>query len=536
MKTKRSLLAILIMLFAMMFVLVACRRADEDPPDNDYPANGYEDTLPGPADRTTTRTHLTIVTASLPVQLDHSSNDSPSAQVSRHIFDTLFDLCYDTFEVLPHLAINWSQPDASTTHIEIRQGVYFHDGTPLTAHEVAFSLERVAAIGGAAAITGMISHVTVQDDWNLTVHTEVPFAPILRHLAHPITGIISYEHYWSFGDDAEARQTGIREHPVGSGMYEFVDWVLGERVDLRRNDNWWGELPLIETLTWRHMPDANLRYLAVSTGEADVGLGIAPADVAVANADPNVTLLRRQTLATDYMGINTSAPYLDDYRVRQAINYALDLEGIVAAAWHGVGSLARGPISDIVWGFADTPPFRHDVDRARELLAEAGLADGFSTEIWFNIGNPAREDVAQMAAAQLRELGIDVYVRGVEWATYLELTEEGVESRMFILGWSSVTGDADYGLHPLFHSTMHGPNNRSFFSHDRIDELLDAGRSEVDPVARLEIYREAQQYIRDQAPWVFLRQGEEVTVVSPMMRNITLNPAGHHNYGVVWFD
>jgi peptide/nickel transport system substrate-binding protein len=202
----------------------------------------------------------------------------------------------------------------------------------------------------------------------------------------------------------------------------------------------------------------------------------------------------------------------------------------------GLGTPARGPVSDIVWGFAEVEPFNHNMERARELLTEAGVyPDGFETEIWWNVVNTMRMDVAEIVASVLREFNIDVTVHSLEWATYLERTELG-ESHMFILGWVSVTADIDYGIHPLFHSTMHGPNNRTFFTYYPLDELLDAGREETDPEIRLQIYYEAQQMIRNQAPIVFLRQAEEAVAINPSLQGFAINPGGHHNYALTWFE
>ena len=503
---KKRIIVVMALLIASVMVLSACR--------SDEAAGGNM---------------FTIVTASLPVNLNHTSNDSPSAQVTRHIYDTLVYLCYDTFDPQPRLALNWSQPDAQTVVMELRQGVYFHNGDPLTAHDVKFSIDRAAVNPHAEAITGMISHVTVQDDYNFTIHLDVPFAPIIRHLGHTITGILPAAYYEEVGADA------FREAPVGTGPFMFYDWVSGDRITLVRNDNYWDTPANVEYVQWREVPDASTRLIAVETGEANLALGISAADLPVAAASPNVNLLRRQTLSTDYLGFNCTAPYLENVLVRQAIAYALDTAAIFDAVWGEFGSLPAGPLSSIVWGYHAVERYEQNIERARELLAEAGYADGFSTRIWWNTGNPQRMNVAEIVAATLRQINIDVEVVALEWGTILAGTERG-EHDMFIMGWVSVTGDADYGLYPLFHSSMHGPNNRSFFSYEPLDVLLDAGRQSVDPDERLAIYAEAQQIVRDQAPWVFLRQGEDAVAVGTNVRGFVINPGGHHNYTQVYFE
>jgi peptide/nickel transport system substrate-binding protein len=313
------------------------------------------------------------------------------------------------------------------------------------------------------------------------------------------------------------------------------EWVSGDRITLERNPNYWGDAAKLESVTWREVPDASTRLIAVQTGEAQLALGVSVADLPVAVADPNVNVLRRQTLATDYLGFNCTAPYLENVLVRQAIAYALDTALIFEAVWGEVGFPPAGPLSSIVWGYADIEQYTQNLDRSRELLAEAGYPNGFSTTIWWNTGNPQRQTVAEIVAASLREINIDVEVQAHEWSAILSATERG-EHDMFIMGWVSVTGDADYGLYPLFHSSMHGPNNRSFFSYEPLDELLDAGRQSVVPEERLQIYHDAQQIVRDQAPWIFLRQGEEIVVTAINLAGFVINPGGHHNYTNVFFE
>ncbi|MCL2169130.1 MAG: ABC transporter substrate-binding protein [Defluviitaleaceae bacterium] len=538
---RRFMLFVLTMLVALV-TFVACGRNQDDAPEAQTTPvatqPGGQDVVQQPEvpAEGTTRTHITVAMPGSPVQLDHTSNDSPSAQVSRHIFDTLFDMCYDTFEIFPALGVTWRQPNASVTYIDLRQDVYFTDGSKLNAEAVAFSINRVRGIGPADAIVGMISGAYVVSEYTVRVETYMDFAPILSHLAHPIAGIISMEHYLSFGDDPDARRDGFRADPIGSGMFTFVEWRADDRIELERNDDWWGdELPLIETITFRIITDSATRFLELRTGGVDVVLGVAAADLGEAEADPAMVLRRRITFGNDYIGFNASNPQFADYRVRQAISYALDVPSIVNAAWMGLGVPAQGFFNAIVPGFAATQPFPNNLDRARELLAEAGFADGFDTEIWWNIGNPMRNAVADMVAHDLAMIGINVTVHAMEWPIILERTEQG-DSYMFIMGWSTVTADADYALFPLFHSSMHGPSNRTFFSNDRVDELLDQGRSVTDPATRNEIYYEAQQILRDLAPWVPLRQGEEAVAVSPALRGFEQNPSGHHNYGRVWFE
>jgi len=555
MKMKKARILALVLALAMMFVLVAACVNDDQPattpeatPEATPDATPVEvedddDEEPGDspvvtAPEATVQDTLTVVTAALPVDLlPWGQNDNPSAQVRKQIFDTLFVLDYNTFEVIPELslAVSWDQPDASTTNIEIRQGVTFHDGTPLTAEDVKFSLEMSGSSDSVAAILGMLDRVEVHDDYNLTVYTEFDFAPIIRHLSHTASGITSRAHYEANGED------GLREHPIGSGPFVFDMWALGDRVELTRNENWWGNVPAIERVIIREVGAADVRLLEVQTGTADLALDLAPADVPMAEASPDVELLRRATLSIGYIGFNVNAPHIDNPLVRQAINYALDSHAVVEHVFMGLGQSIDGPMAPNVWGFAAQEPFDTSIDRARELLEEAGYNTnpgedgGFSTSIWYNDNNAQRGQIAEMLQFTLAQLNIDVEVIGVEWGQYLADTAAG-EHDMFILGWVGVTGDADYSLFPLFHTSLFGDaGNRTFWGTPELDELLERGRSEVDPAVRLEIYAEAQEIVRNEAPWVFLNQTEMAIAANPNLRNFVINPALHHSYAPIFF-
>jgi len=534
--TKR-LLMLLSLLIVAILVMAACGGADDpaQPVETAPPATEAEATPTpepeAPPEEPVGRTHLNVVTTNLAVSMDPvRSNDSASAQVNVQIYDRLFGMDYDTFEILPQLAVAWNLPDAQTVEVELRRGVVFHNGQPMTARDVQWSIERAGASPHMAAVTSPIDTVTIVDDYNVIIHLEVPFAPILRHLAHSGTAIVPY----GMGEDE------LAEHPIGTGPWMFQELVIGDRLELVRNDNWWNTLPLLESITMRIVPDSPGRLLAVETGEADLALGLMPPDVGPAEMFDNVVMLRRPNLSTVYVGFNTVTYPFDNVLVRRAVNHAIDTQTIVNVVLHGTGAPAQGPISDIVFGFSPVGSLDFDLDLARALMAEAGYPDGFDepVDIWWNVPNMVRSDISDIVQHSLREIGIEVNVHGLEWATILEdLEDPGSGWDMFVMGWVSLTGDADYGLFPLFHSSMYGgAGNRTFFSTPELDALLEAGRSELDETLRLDIYRQALEIIRDESPWIFINQGEELHAASPDLRGFIVNPGGHQNFSRIWFD
>jgi peptide/nickel transport system substrate-binding protein len=468
---------------------------------------------------------LTVGTPAEPISLDpHGTNDQPSARVRVQIYDQLVTQTND-LELVPGLAESWTQVDELTWDFFIREGVTFHNGDPLTAHEVKFTFDRlrdpeVAAAG--AFLVGAIDTVEVIDDMTIRITTQEPFAPLLAHLSHSVTSILNERSVTEAGEDYG---TAVA---VGTGAFEFVSWQTGSQLVLDRNDDWWGGQAGVERIVFRPITEGTVRSIELETAGVDIAYNLEPRDVSRLDGQQGIVLHSFEELGTTYVGFNTQSTPFDDVRVRQAINYAVDMETIVDVIWEGQAAPASGPLSPGVFAsHQDLEPYGYDPERARELLEEAGVGDGFSTTLWTN-DNPLRIQIAEIAQAQLGEIGIDVDVQVLEWSTYLAETAAGNHD-MFILAWGTVTADADYGLYALFHSSQFGSaGNRTFWSHDRVDELLDAGRRTADADERLAIYREAQEIIAEEAPWIFSAFLVQTTGVRERVEGYENHPNGSH--------
>lgn len=472
---------------------------------------------------------LTVAQGADPVTLDpHGQNDQPSARVRAQIFETLVNHGYN-LEIVPGLAKSWEQIDDVTWEFKLQENVKFHNGDDFTAADVKYSFERIKALPSPAAfLIDEVKEVVVVDDYTVRIILKQPFAPILAHLAHPSNAIVNKRSVEEAGDNFGSQVA------VGTGPFEFVDWVAGSHVELRRFDGYWGEPAKVETLIIRGIPENTVRAIELETGGADIVYNIEPIDEMRLTGTPGIKLVKYETLSTSYIGFNVEKEPFDNPLVRQAINHALDVEAIVDFIYTGQASPVTGPLPPLVWGAReDLPSYDYDPEKAKALLAEAGYPDGFKTSIWTN-DNPLRMQIAEMFQADLAEIGVDVEVLIVPWATYLEDTAAGKHD-MFILGWVTVTADPDYGLWALFHSSQMGdPGNRSFYANPRVDELLELGRAEGDPEKRAAIYAEAQQLIVEDAPWAFLIATSEVNGLQENVEGFVPHPAGHHNLSTVY--
>lgn len=465
---------------------------------------------------------LIVAQGSDPVTLDpHGQNDQPSARVRVQIYETLVTQDHD-LNIVPALAVSWEQVTPTVWEFKLREGVKFHNGDDFTAEDVKYSLERAKASPNMGFLVEAVTNVEVVDDYTVRIETEYPFAPLLAHLAHPGVSIVNRRSIEEAGDNYGATVA------VGTGPFVFKEWVSGSHVTLVRNENYWGEPAKVEELIIRGIPEGTVRAIELETAGVDIAYDLEPMDELRLSGTPGIVLDKYETLSTSYVGFNVLKPPLDNKLVRQAINYALDVDAVVDYIYTGLAAKLDTPLPPKVWGYnPNVEGYYYDPDKARALLAEAGYPDGFKISLWTN-DNPLRMQIAEMFQANLAEVGIDVDVQILPWATYLEDTALGKHD-MFILGWVTVTADADYGLYALFHSSMHGdPGNRSFYTNSRVDELLDAGRREIDPEKRMALYHEAQELIVEDAPWVFLIATSAVNGWRDYVEGFVPHPAGHH--------
>lgn len=470
-------------------------------------------------------THLIIGQGADMVSLDpHTTNDQPSARVRVQVYDTLV-ISDEDMNLHPGLAESWAMVDELTMRFNIRRGVQFHNGETLTAHDVKFTLDRLkdpATRADGAFIVGAITKVTVVDDYTVDIHTDKPFAPLLSHLAHTVTSILNEKSVVEAGQDYG---TSVA---VGTGPFVFVRWAAGSFVELKKNPNYWNGEAIVDRVTFRAIPENTVRAIEVETGGVDIAYDLDPMDEQRLELDPNIQIIKYDSFSTTYVGLNCQkAPY-DNVLVRRAINHAIDVEAAVEYIFTGQATQNAGPIGANVWGAnTDLSPYGLDPAKAKALLAEAGYPNGFRTTIWTN-DNPIRMQVAELFQADLANIGVTAVIEVLPWGTYLEETGAGRHD-MFILGWGTVTGDADYGLYALFHSSQMGSaGNRTFYSNPRVDELLELGRSTLDPNERFAFYQEAQQNIVADAPWVFLFSQSYANGVRNNVSNFVPHPTGSH--------
>lgn len=480
-------------------------------------------------------TVLKVANGADPVTFDiQATNDQATTRVAKQIYETLIEQTPD-LKLEPALATEWEEVEENLYEFKLREDVTFHNGEPFTASDVEYTLRRAVESPTIGHIVDSINPDTIEviDEYTIRVGTNDTFGPFLTHLAHPAVAILNEKAVEEAGEDYGVSVV------VGTGPFVFDEWVTGASVTANRNEDYWGEPAGVDRIEFSTIADPSVRLIELESGAVDIAYDIAPSDISAVEENEELTLLNTPNLGAEYLGLNmkNDTP-LRDVKVRQAIAHGIDVKSIIDTVYMGVGEQMSGPINELVFGFNDSlKPIEYNVDTAKELLAEAGYPDGGFT-LTLNVGDNSQERirVSQVVSEALAELGITVEVSQMEWGAFLDATAVG-EADLFLLGWTTVTTDADYGLYPLFHSNSFGESgNRTFYANDRVDELLDLGRYTTDQEKRIEYYQEVQQIIHDEVPWVFLQTRENVTGLSNRVKGFEHNPAGNYDLSVVTID
>jgi peptide/nickel transport system substrate-binding protein len=457
------------------------------------------------------------------------TNDNPSSRVMKQIYNTLI-VQTEEMELVPGLA-EWEVVDEKTYSFKLVEGVKFHNGEELKASDVKFTFDRIldpATKSPASFLVSGIDKVEVIGEYEFVITTKEPFAPFLAHLSHTATSIINEKAVMAAGEDYGTK-------PVGTGPFKLSSWKTGDSIVLERFEEYYLGAAKLKTITFRNITENSNRTIGLETGTIDIAYDIAPDDIKLVESHKDLKLNRKQSLATGYIGFNTNKAPFDKVEVRQAINHAVNVDSIITTVLKGLGRKATGPIGpDVFASNSGLNGYEYNVEKAKQLLAEAGYEKGFEATIWTN-DNPTRVKIAEIVQNQLKQIGITLKIESLEFGAYLDATAAGNHD-MFILAWGTVTGDPDYGLYSLFHSTQFGSaGNRTFYANDRVDELLDMGRTTLDSQVRTDAYMEIQEIIAEEAPWIFLNITEYADGLRKNIQGFKQHPNGTHNLYPVYF-
>ena len=492
MKKLFCLLLALVMVLSMAACGAGAPAADEKAPAADAPA--------AEGDAPAASVHRDTLTVAISKEhkslLPYGSNDTGTCPITHQIYESLIKTDAD-MNLVPGLATAWEQIDETHFRFTLREGVKFHNGNPFTAEDVLYTYTQNTATAATASTIGPIdiANCVIENDYSIIIALSKPYPAFLNCCSLDIAAIVDKE-------TMEADPEGYAANPVGTGPFKFVSWTSGDNIQMEANDEWWGGEINFDKLILRVIPEASTRAIEAEAGGVDIA-SIAVSDAANTESSPAVKLQVHPILNTSFVSFNCDIEPFNNVKVRQAIALAIDSEAIVKATTRGYAELATSFLAPGIWGYhdADSEFEGYDVERAKQLLAEAGYPDGFSCTMISN----ANQSTAEMIQAYLKEIGINVELNVADFATWLDSITNG-KQQMYIGGWTVPSADASEAFQ-AFYSEYKGPTNRSFYGNPEADALIEIIDSEADTEKRMEACVQLQELLADECVTIPLNIG-----------------------------
>ncbi len=467
-----------------------------------------------------------------PETLDpYNTNITITTAVTKSFYEGLFGFDKD-LKVRNVLAEGYeASPDGFIYTFKLRSGVKFHDGTLFDAAAVKANFDRVLDPENHLARYNQfnrIKSIEVLSPTSLRITLKEPFGPFLNSLAHASAAIISPAALKKYGKD-------IAFHPVGTGPFTFVDWKQTDYVKgARFADYWQAGLPKVDTITWKPVPENGTRAAMIQTGEADFAFPLPYEQAKALETNKKLKIEVHASIIERYLSMNVLQKPFDDLRVRQAINYAINKEALAKVAFSGYAFPAQGIIPQGVLYAHKMDPWPYDPAKARKLLQEAGYPNGFEASLWSAYTTTTAQKAIQFIQQQLGQVGIKVQTQALEPGQRTEWVQTAPDPktarvRLYYAGWSSSTGEADWGLRPLLATEAWPPklNNTAYYSNAEFDGLLSKALVSTDDAERAALYAKAQEIVMKDAPWAPLVTEQNLYATSARLSGVYAMPDGN---------
>jgi peptide/nickel transport system substrate-binding protein len=437
-------------------------------------------------------------------------------------------------KLVGQLATSWTvSPDGRTYTFKLRQGVKFQDGTPFDAQAVKFNIERMldpsvrnsSRYYWSALDTGRIE---IPDPYTIVLHFKEPSATLPEELATTAAEIVSPAAAKALGN----AKLALGPVNAGSGPYIFKEWVHGDHLTLVRNPDYWGRKPYFDQVIFRVVPNAGTRETMLRAGDVQMAFAPPAPDVPAMRRDPSLRVVEGPTDRAIWVGMNNLWGPFKDVRVRQALNYAVNKQAIIHSVLFGLATVLEAPTTPNQFGYTRIQPggWPFDPARAKRMLTEAGYPNGFSVAFRAPTGRYIQDyQAAQAIAAQLANVGVKATVETADWPSYigaLATPADRTPIQMYMLGQAGPYLDAASQLFGVFYSGLWPPHGyiATFYKDAKVDELLLAGQTTMNPQQRQAIYKQAQELIWHDAPWIFLWAQNFYVVTSSHLEGVSIVP------------
>src|SRR3954451_14754629 len=454
----------------------------------------------------------------------HDLNDNISQAASRLTHEGLFKLDRN-MKLVPALAESFEANEEATQFIfHLRKGVTFPDGTPFNAAVVKFSFDR----GGNPAnnlkrqsIYVMIDHTDVVDDNTVKVTLKYPFGAFPNNLAHPGAQIVNPKLVEQWGKE-------FTRHATGTGPYELVSWSA-DALKLKKNSHYrMAGLPKIDAITYRSVPENGTRLAMLQAGEATFITPVPPEMIKLIEKNPDITVFNQPSLQSLFVDMNNQKKPFNDIRVRTAMNLAVDKKAYIKVVYNGYADELDSPMAPGLAFYDKQAPWPYDVAKAKALLAEAGYPNGFDVTVTGGTNTLARRTM-EFLQQQLAVVGVRVVLESLEAGVltsklYTNPAPDTATIQMYVTGWSSSTGDADWGLRPFLWGKGFPPvlNNFAYYNNPVVDAAIEAGLSTIDPNKRAAAYATVQAVAWKDVPLLFLGMSHNLAAYSNRLKGAAM--------------
>ena len=448
------------------------------------------------------------------------ATDSVSRSIIKLINQTLVYIDNEG-NIVPELAQEITKVSPKETLIKIKNDIKFSNGETLTIDDVLFSLERAKASPKMSQDLYMIESFEKVDDRTLKINTLYDAGNLLHKLASGGVAIVNKK---AFEED--------ENNIVGTGMFKLKEWVAGEKLVLERNEFFKDSKSNIDTLVVKFVPEANSRMIMLETGEIDLARDLLPLDFKKISEDTKFTTVEVETPSNMFLGFDLRNELLADKRVRQAIAYAINNEDLVKTVFNGSASVATSPVPKITTGHNENSNnYPQNIEKAKQLLAEAGYPNGFNIELFVSEDNQ-RIDMAVIIQDNLKKIGINAEIKTFQWAAYVSTIENpNIIKPLFIMSWNISNDDPDEVLYPLYHSSqIDAHTNVVFYKNEKFDNLISEARETTDKEKRMKLYKEAQDIIQEDLPHYTLVYPKQNFAYKASIKNIKYNKRAYLDF------
>ena len=505
MKTAKKAMSLFLAVVMVAALLVGCGQKQETPvtPPEETAEPTYKDTL-------------TVAIKAEPSSLDpQGTNEMVSFAIQMQLFDTLVRKTASG-EIVPCLAEKWERIDDLTIRFYLRDDAKFSDGTPVTAEDVVFTMQRAEVNPTSASIMGSFdgANCKVVDEHTVDIATHTPFSSILNYLASSRGNIVSKVAVESMGE------TDYGRAPIGSGAMKFESWENGTKVVLTRNENYWGEPTSYDKLVFRFITETAGRAMELEAGTVDLVYDPGTSDCARLRDDPAFALYATEGYGMMQIYFGHNDPVMQDINVRKALAHALDIPAITKAIYGDFATPANGQYANPISNFKDCGVYAYDVELAKQAIKDAGYENGLTLYVSINESQDIN-DLAVMAQDYWSKIGItaDIHISAQsEWLAGLRRGDPQVSPTFGTI----TTGDAGHAMNMCNGTVEH----MTHLHDEHASELYAAAMGEFDDAKRDEIFKELQQYCSDQYVQIPIATKQMLYLASAKVEGFECDPGG----------